>query len=108
MKAQEGLLLYRTDGNTDPLLVVLRAETADDTYTLVPDSATVEMDLKIAAGNVEITATARGDNSGTFLFPVASIPAGKSKIDFDIDVTTVAGKATYARGKIITAAKIEE
>lgn len=108
MKAAEGVLLYRTDGNTDPLLVVLRAETETDVFTLVPDDATVEMDLKIAAGNVGITATARGDDSGTFLFPVISIPAGKSKIKFDIDVTTVAGKATYARGTITTAEKIEE
>lgn len=107
MKAAEGVLLYRTDGNTDPLLVVLRAETATDIYTLVPDDATVEMDVTHPSGNFQITATARGDDSGTFLFPVTSIPAGKSKLKFDIDVTTVSGKATYARGVIITALKIE-
>jgi len=108
MKAQEGLKLYRTDGNTDPLLVILRAEIAEDTYTLVPDDATVELDILITGGtNIQIAGTAKGDSSGTFLFSVATIPAGASTLKFDLDVTTVSGKATYARGKIITKAKIE-
>lgn len=107
MKAADNIVLERTDGNTDPLLVRLQRQ-IDDTEALVnvSDAAVVTMDVECPTGNFSITGTANGDTSGIFSFAVASFPAGNHVMRFDIDVTESGSSATYARGEVYTHEKI--
>ena len=103
MKAAENVLLYRTDGNTDDLRVKLTALT-DSGEVAVDDAATVTMEVKTTPTVTTIPGVSEG--GGIFSFATTGLPPGAGKLKYDIDVTESGVKATYARGTIVTAAKI--
>lgn len=105
MKADENIILERTDGNTDPFLVHLQLQT-DSGLVNVPDAATVKMSVSDSDGDIEIAGAAQGGDSGIFAFPVNQLDAGAHTRKFDIDVDSGGVYATYGRGKIKTHAKI--
>lgn len=107
MKPQRNVIIERTDGNTDPLLIRLRRNVSDvDSPVNVGDSATVSMDIDGPSGTVTIAGVANGNSSGIFAFAVATIPAGQHVLKFDIDVTENSNVATYGAGKIYSHAKV--
>lgn len=103
MKAAEGLILERTDGDTDPMLVYLARQTDTQGIVNVGDAATVIMSVRQDSGDTDIPGAAEGGGTGRFAFPVSAIDAGKRTDKFDIKVTEAGvGDAHYARGKIVT------
>jgi hypothetical protein len=99
MIAAEDVTLYRTAGDTSPLLVTLQLQTSSGTAN-ASDSATAVLE----SGGVEITGTGLG--SGVFSFAVATLPDVVGTARHDIKVTQGGQTDVWARGSIITAAKL--
>ncbi len=106
MEAAENVIFKRTDGNTGPIIVQLQRKTDAGTTVNVADGATVRLDVRQPGGDLAISGTARGDGSGTFLFVPTALDVGAWNYRFDINVLEGGDDDVYARGRIITAAKI--
>ena len=105
MKAAKGVNRERTDGNTDPLVwAITRIDDGNVVY-IVPDGATVKLDVVDGSNVITINGVAVGDGSGRFAFAVDTLPAGESILPYDIDVDEGGQYITYIRGLIKTVAK---
>ena len=105
MKAAENLVIDRTDGNTDPMIVRLRRQTDDSGIVDVGDSAAVRMDVDEPGGNLPIDGTAKGGGQGYFLFPSLTLEPGRHTRKIGVNVAESGVDVTYGRGKIVTAEK---
>ncbi len=104
MKAQEHVNLYHTAGDTVPLLVKLSV-TDDDGTAPVADGDDVTLHVR-AASLISIAGEAKGDGSGSFAFPVATLPgAGNYAIDIDVGFAATGKIGTVARGRLFVAAE---
>lgn len=99
MNPATGLSLRRTAGDTDPLVFRLLLGVGDAAPLAVPDSATVA--LRIAGDPVvSIDGEAKGDGSGTFLFPADDLPDNRTRLSFAITVDDGDYDYTHSRGTI--------
>lgn len=96
------ITLYRTDGDTDALVVAL-AKRTETGVTYVAAAATATLTLE---GGDTVAGVAGADGTGLFGFSPALVPAGAGDTAFDIAVTESGTTATYATGIIRTLAQV--
>lgn len=95
MKPATGIILHRTDGDNDPLVLHLQKQTDTGGIVNAPDGATVVMSVRQDSGDTDITGAAEGGGSGRFAFPVATLDAGKRTDKFDVHVIDGGVKQHY-------------
>lgn len=100
MKPAEKVLITRTEGDTDPLSVILKIR-EDSGVILVDDSlATTEMRVKDGATVAVLPGVGRANGTGTFDFDPSNIVGWRGVFPMEIFVNDGTYEYVIARGKI--------
>lgn len=104
MKPQRFDDIRRTQNDTIPISFICSITDDSGTY-FVPDNYVVVLVCKTTPVT-RITGTAKGDSSGTFLFPVTAIKALAGTIECEVEVNDGSYIQTIGYGKIVQRAEI--
>lgn len=100
MKPQRVPDIYRTQNDTDKISLTCQIIT-DDGTVLVADDDTVTLHVA-GPETVTIEGSAKGDDSGTFLFDPADIKAWpRGKYEFEVQVNDGTYVQTIGTGRIV-------
>ena len=99
MKAASAVSIFRSVGDGDPILVSLRYQT-ESGEVAVPDSASVDLRVKVGAAVLVFAGVGKGSGSGIWAFAPAGLPVTPGRLPYSIAVTVDGYSYTHGRGAI--------